>query len=413
MTASAVSLKAKVTPLLQQTFDAAGHATAGLLVQQLRAAWQTTTGHHNGGGVAHNVYVNGQLHSEHGSQNAAYKEGIKLRRAGKLNVYIFPKGSKFAPRLAAKLGFAFNPDAPDVKAWAEQHAADLVTGVSASTRDAIRDEVVDLFDGDRSVAEMTDRLTGLLGDDARAEMIASTETMRAANEGQQEAWSQAIDAGLLTGDEQQEWIASDDEDECDDCDALDGETVGLDDAFSDGSDGPPAHPNCRCTVGLVMPQDLRDAWQTTTGHHGYQERAQREKASQDRAQRAKASHVPMTRAKQLVAREHELAVAKAVGGTHVGGLAPMDIHFEHNGQKAAIEVKAIVNGKRDKITMHKSSRERKLKFGKKTGRALHTVGVDARGAKPIYYHRAGVGSFRLHGMDKVSLKGLHSKVRES
>ncbi len=29
---------------------------------------------------------------------------------------------------------------------------------------------------------------------------------------------------------------------------LDGETVGINDAFSNGEAGPPAHPSCRCTV---------------------------------------------------------------------------------------------------------------------------------------------------------------------
>jgi hypothetical protein len=54
----------------------------------------------------------------------------------------------------------------------------------------------------------------LIGDPERAELIARTETMRASNEGQQEAWDQAVEEGLLTGNEQQEWIVTPDDRLC-------------------------------------------------------------------------------------------------------------------------------------------------------------------------------------------------------
>ena len=39
---------------------------------------------------------------------------------------------------------------------------------------------------------------------------------------------------------------------CPACEELDGETVGLDDEFSDGSDAPPKHPNCRCSIRPIV-----------------------------------------------------------------------------------------------------------------------------------------------------------------
>jgi hypothetical protein len=39
---------------------------------------------------------------------------------------------------------------------------------------------------------------------------------------------------------------------CDVCDALDGVHVGTDETF-DGLDGPPAHPNCACTISYSTP----------------------------------------------------------------------------------------------------------------------------------------------------------------
>lgn len=340
VTASEKSLKVKMTPLLQQTFFEAGHATAGVLATQLKTASDT-----------------------------------RLR--------------------IAAIDFMFSEEDPDAAAWAEEHAAELVTGVSDTTRDAIHDLVVNMFDGQSSEAELADNLETLLGDDARADLIARTETMDAANSGQAEAWAQAVDAGLLTGDEQREWIASDDAVLCDQCDELNGETTGLEELFSDGSDGPPAHPNCRCTEGLVLP---KTAWQTTTGHH-----------NGGKSERAKKSYNPSNRSKQLVAREQEIAVAKAVGGEHIGGLAPYDIHV---GKNRAIEVKTIVNSKHDKITMHPKSLAKKEAFSRKTGREGHTVVADKRDTPTSYYHRPGVGSFRLKGMQKTSLAKLHGRVRK-
>jgi hypothetical protein len=91
----------------------------------------------------------------------------------------------------------------------------------------------------------------------RAEMIARTETARASNAGQQEAWDQAVDQGLLDpAGTLKVWIAA--ADCCDDCaDVADSDGVPLDEMFdtSEGPlDGPPLHPNCRCSMGLEFPE---------------------------------------------------------------------------------------------------------------------------------------------------------------
>jgi len=86
----------------------------------------------------------------------------------------------------------------------------------------------------------------------RAETIARTETIRASNAGTQAAWSEARERGLIrVGGEPREWIAAYSERTCPICQALDGETVPFDAVFSNGSMYPPAHPRCRCAVGLV------------------------------------------------------------------------------------------------------------------------------------------------------------------
>jgi len=81
----------------------------------------------------------------------------------------------------------------------------------------------------------------------RAETIARTEMSWAHNRAQidtmQEASAQ-LDMPMV-----KEWFGADDELECPVCLALNGERVPLDATFSDGEEGPPDHPNCRC--GLI------------------------------------------------------------------------------------------------------------------------------------------------------------------
>jgi hypothetical protein len=111
----------------------------------------------------------------------------------------------------------------------------------------------------------------------RAENIARTETIRAANMGTQFGWDAAADAGLLPPGTQKVWIATEDSRTCPICAVLDGNTVDLGGNFdvsveataftiegeeirvtatrpmkrSSTTRTPPAHPSCRCTLGLV------------------------------------------------------------------------------------------------------------------------------------------------------------------
>lgn len=88
----------------------------------------------------------------------------------------------------------------------------------------------------------------------RAEVIARTEVNDSLNAGQAVAWEQAKLDGLIPAQSVRVWIASDNARTCPTCGVLDGLKASLDGAFLH-PDGrrffrPPAHPNCRCTVGL-------------------------------------------------------------------------------------------------------------------------------------------------------------------
>lgn len=160
-------------------------------------------------------------------------------------------------RLAAsvKVGGFDEADAGAV-AWIEQHAAETIDGISETTREMLRNLIEQAFIDQFDVDVLANEIAAVIGDDVRAEEIARTETMMASNVGQQEAWRQAADDDLLTGQEKQEWIVTPDDRLCPDCEDMDGEQAGLDDTFHSQEfgdvDGPPLHPRCRCTVGIVL-----------------------------------------------------------------------------------------------------------------------------------------------------------------
>lgn len=308
--------------------------------------------------------------------------------------------------------FVFDDTDPAAVEWVKQHAAELVQGISKTSRDDIRQLVEDAFTEHLTADELADEIENVIGDDARAETIARTETMKASNVGQQQAWDQAVEQGLLLGTEQQEWITTPDDKLCPICESLDGQTVGLDESFSDDSgdeyDGPPAHPNCRCTVGLSLepanamraaysddePRDDRGKW--TGGGSGN---------TSARAKRALASHKPSTAAVQRHAESNETDVKKMVGGDTTGDNEAMDVVTKIDGKKHGVEVKTLIHNSNDKITMHPPSRRRKEQWSKDNHAVVHTVVLDDRKGRAnsghrIYYKR-GVGAFRLHTMTPV------------
>lgn len=93
----------------------------------------------------------------------------------------------------------------------------------------------------------------------RAELIARTESIRAANAGLLESWQQAKEQGLMPDQMRMFWIVSRDERTCEICKEVPhmnanriGVPIGGVFWLPTGGhvDHPPAHPDCRCTMGL-------------------------------------------------------------------------------------------------------------------------------------------------------------------
>jgi len=192
--------------------------------------------------------------------------------------------------------FTFSGSLPEAEAIAQRFAAELVVQVSAETRAAIRQVIVDAIaqgippyeaaklivgtlqgTGQQGVAGLTVRQAKAVANfrrqlinvgvpvvkvdgkvsryakkllRMRARNIARTESMSAINRGVKEAWRQNKKAlgyrGLV-----EEWIVTPDDRLCPVCLPLDGVQANDEGNFADYSN-PPAHPQCRCTMGLVV-----------------------------------------------------------------------------------------------------------------------------------------------------------------
>lgn len=160
------------------------------------------------------------------------------------------------PPIKKKIG-AFNLqfDMGNARAakWATEHVGWLIDSITKTTREKIQEAVARAqIEGDLDA--QYDSILEVIGDEARASAIARTESMSAANFGQLEGWSQARDEGLLPADTKKVWISTD-VGACPLCEAMEGESVPLEESFDfDGDEipSPPGHVNCRCTSGLAF-----------------------------------------------------------------------------------------------------------------------------------------------------------------
>ena len=125
--------------------------------------------------------------------------------------------------------------------------------IKQSTRDDLRDMIVKSYEDGRTPAQLARQIEGsFLFSDARAEMIARTETAKASVQGSLGAWQES---GVVKG---KSWQMSNDHDQDDECNENeDAGVIDLDDDFPSGDDGPPAHPNCMCVcvASLEGPED--------------------------------------------------------------------------------------------------------------------------------------------------------------
>ena len=126
------------------------------------------------------------------------------------------------------------------KDFLENYVFDNIKGLQDDMQNSLRQELQRGVLNNETIAEMSDRVNKVMDvSKVRARMIARTESNRAYNMGQLDAWRQS-------GEEVYK-IWSNDEPESDICKHLTGKKVDINDSFSykgKSYDSPPAHPNC-------------------------------------------------------------------------------------------------------------------------------------------------------------------------
>jgi phage portal protein BeeE len=130
---------------------------------------------------------------------------------------------------------------------------------------------------------------------------------------------------------------------------------------------------------------------------------------------AKSSAVYVGKEIQRYSEEHnEPILAKGVSGKSLKDNEPVDVVTEIDGKTHGIELKTVVVGKNDKLTMKREAQEKKAKWERKEPGRCHTVVFDDRNVKDakgpgkhdesqrVIYYRRGFGSMRLGAMHKVT-----------
>lgn len=194
---------------------------------------------------------------------------------------------------------AFLLDNPYTVAWLSQQGSELVRYISDGARDSLRQAIYEGVASNLTAREIAktiqeDNLVGLLPQQiqslyeqrvawveagytaaaveematataaemlkTRAENIARTEVMRGINEGTQDSWMVARSNGLILPESRRVWISSPgDGRTCPICAGFHHKEATLDGVFTSAggmeSHGPPAHPRCRCAMGLRTPTE--------------------------------------------------------------------------------------------------------------------------------------------------------------
>lgn len=116
-----------------------------------------------------------------------------------------------------------------------------------TTRQDIRSSIQTSIALGEDVSSATDRLSSIIDNPARAELIARTETVNSFGDG-------LLEFGNQSGAVGKEWQDNGAVDVC--ADNTDAGPIDISDQFPSGDDSPAAHPNCRCSMRLIYQNEV-------------------------------------------------------------------------------------------------------------------------------------------------------------
>ncbi len=185
---------------------------------------------------------------------------------------------------------SFNMRSPEAEQWIEKHAASRIKSINAIKKQAIKQIILTGFQEGLTAREQSKLIRehiGLLPNHIRAvknyqknlidsgmdpstvekltekyrkkllkyraDTIALSEGHTAANEGYRFVNREAVSRGILPPEKyEQYWMVTRDRRLCPKCEALGGKRAELENGdFAANNQGPPLHPRCRCTTGII------------------------------------------------------------------------------------------------------------------------------------------------------------------
>ena len=188
----------------------------------------------------------------HALEDAA-QDAIRRTYANAVGIALGDAPAAAAPTAVELGGDIF--DKLNVRAieWAGQHAGELVTGVNATTREAVRGAIADGLAAGERYTEIIARVSDLGAfSEARAALISETEIATANSMGALAGLFQARETGITV---KKAWlVAGGLERICVRClaNAAEG-AIELEMVFPSGDQSPAAHPRCRCVLlGIIQ-----------------------------------------------------------------------------------------------------------------------------------------------------------------
>lgn len=142
------------------------------------------------------------------------------------------------------------PVSPKVTEAVEAGVSLMVNRYTDTTLSLLKEKLNEGIAAGESLDQLTDRVGGIytFSNEVRAEMVARSESFRAANETTRQVWKESGVVKSLR------WYTARDELVCELCAPMDGEIVGIDEPFDidsdygDGYNPQDIHPQCRCDI---------------------------------------------------------------------------------------------------------------------------------------------------------------------
>jgi SPP1 gp7 family putative phage head morphogenesis protein len=155
-------------------------------------------------------------------------------------------------RVSGEMGIAFDPAMVNQQAaqWARQHAGELIKDLAGTTREAVGEIIATFIESPGMTQGDLVKLLEKPFGEVRSKMIATTETTQAYSAATTEVQQLMAEAGVQMT---RIWHTRNDERVCPICGPLDGTPESV--WGQQFPNGPPAHPNCRGSVGLSQQPD--------------------------------------------------------------------------------------------------------------------------------------------------------------